>query len=167
MENNRLRNLTKILFAVYFFILIWILLFKMSFSLEEIYGDRSINLIPLSGSVIANGKIYFKEIINNIIVFVPLGIYTCMLNQNCSFIKKVSVSFFVSLLIEVCQYILAIGATDITDILGNTLGGIIGIGIFYIFSKLLKHKTVKVLNIFALIATIAIVGFLSILLLVN
>ena len=167
MENNRLRNLTKILFAVYFFILIWILLFKMSFSLEEIYGDRSINLIPLSGSVIANGKIYVKEIINNIIVFVPLGIYTCMLNPNWSFIKKVSVSFFVSLLIEVCQYILAIGATDITDILGNTLGGVIGIGIFYIFSKLLKQKTVKVLNIFALIATIAIVGFLSILLLVN
>ena len=167
MENNRLRNLTEILFAVYFFILIWILLFKMSFSLEEIYGDRSINLIPLSGSVIANGKIYVKEIINNIIVFVPLGIYTCMLNTNWSFIKKVSVSFFVSLLIEVCQYILAIGATDVTDILGNTLGGVIGIGIFYIFSKLLKHKTVKVLNIFALIATIAIVGFLSILLLVN
>ena len=64
MKNNRQRNLTKILFAVYFLILVWILLFKMSFSLYELYKNRSINLIPFMGSVVVNGRIYINEIID-------------------------------------------------------------------------------------------------------
>ena len=79
MKDNRQRNLTRILFAVYFLILVWILLFKMSFSIDELYKNRSINLIPFMGSVIVNGRIYINEIIDNILVFIPLGIYICML----------------------------------------------------------------------------------------
>ena len=167
MKNNRQRNLTRILFAVYFLILVWILLFKMSFSLDELYKDRSINLIPFMGSVVVNGRIYINEIIDNILVFIPLGIYICMLKEDWSILRKISVGFFISLGIEVLQFILAIGATDITDLIGNTLGGIIGIGVFYLFSKLFKNKTNKIINTLALIATILLVSMISILLLAN
>ena len=167
MKNNRQRNLTRILFAVYFLILVWILLFKMSFSLDELYKNRSINLIPFMGSVIVNGRIYINEIIDNILVFIPLGIYICMLKEDWSILRKISVGFFISLGIEVLQFILAIGATDITDLLGNTLGGILGIGVFYLFSKVFKNKTNKIINILALIVTILLVSMISILLLAN
>ena len=167
MKNNKQRNLTRILFAVYFLILVWILLFKMSFSLDELYKNRSINLIPFMGSVIVNGRIYINEIIDNILVFIPLGIYICMLKEDWSILRKISVGFFISLGIEVLQFILAIGATDITDLIGNTLGGIIGIGVFYLFSKLFKNKTNKIINTLALIATILLVSMISILLLAN
>ena len=167
MKNNRQRNLTRILFAVYFLILVWILLFKMSFSLDELYKNRSINLIPFMGSVVVNGRIYINEIIDNILVFIPLGIYICMLKEDWSILRKISVGFFISLGIEVLQFILAIGATDITDLLGNTLGGILGIGVFYLFSKLFKNKTNKIINTLALIATILLVSMISILLLAN
>ena len=167
MKNNRQRNLTRILFAVYFLILVWILLFKMSFSLDELYKSRSINLIPFMGSVVVNGRIYINEIIDNILVFIPLGIYICMLKEDWSILRKISVGFFISLGIEVLQFILAIGATDITDLIGNTLGGIIGIGVFYLFSKLFKNKTNKIINILALIVTILLVSMISILLLAN
>ena len=167
MKNNRQRNLTRILFAIYFLILVWILLFKMSFSLDELYKNRSINLIPFMGSVIVNGRIYINEIIDNILVFIPLGIYICMLKEDWSILRKISVGFFISLGIEVLQFILAIGATDITDLLGNTLGGILGIGVFYLFSKLFKNKTNKIINTLALIATILLVSMISILLLAN
>ena len=167
MKNNRQRNLTRILFAIYFLILVWILLFKMSFSLDELYKSRSINIIPFMGSVIVNGRIYISEIINNIIVFVPVGIYICMLKENWSILRKISVGFFISLGIEVLQFILAIGATDITDLIGNTLGGIIGIGVFYLFSKVFKNKTNSIINTLALIATILLIAFISILLLAN
>ena len=167
MKNNRQRNLTRILFAVYFLILVWILLFKMSFSLDELYKDRSINLIPFMGSVVVNGRIYINEIIDNILVFIPLGIYICMLKEDWPILRKISVGFFISLGIEVLQFILAIGATDITDLIGNTLGGIIGIGVFYLFSKLFKNKTNKIINTLALIATILLVSMISILLLAN
>ena len=167
MKNNRQRNLTKILFAIYFLILVWILLFKMSFSLDELYKNRSINLIPFMGSVVVNGRIYINEIIDNILVFIPIGIYICMLKEDWSILRKISVGFFISLGIEVLQFILAIGATDITDLIGNTLGGIIGIGVFYLFSKLFKNKTNKIINILALIVTILLVSMISILLLAN
>ena len=167
MKNNRQRNLTRILFAIYFLILVWILLFKMSFSLDELYKSRSINLIPFMGSVVVNGRIYINEIIDNILVFIPLGIYICMLKEDWSILRKISVGFFISLGIEVLQFILAIGATDITDLIGNTLGGIIGIGVFYLFSKVFKNKTNKIINILALIVTILLVSMISILLLAN
>ena len=167
MKNNRQRNLTRILFAIYFLILVWILLFKMSFSLDELYKNRSINLIPFMGSVIVNGRIYINEIIDNILVFIPLGIYICMLKEDWSILRKISVGFFISLGIEVLQFILAIGATDITDLIGNTLGGIIGIGVFYLFSKVFKNKTNKIINTLALIVTILLVSMISILLLAN
>ena len=167
MKNNKQRNLTRILFAVYFLILVWILLFKMSFSLDELYKSRSINLIPFMGSVVVNGRIYINEIIDNILVFIPIGIYICMLKEDWSILRKISVGFFISLGIEVLQFILAIGATDITDLIGNTLGGIIGIGVFYLFSKVFKNKTNNIINTLALIATILLLAFISILLLAN
>ena len=167
MKNNRQRNLTRILFAIYFLILVWILLFKMSFSLDELYKSRSINIIPFMGSVVVNGRIYINEIIDNILVFIPIGIYICMLKEDWSILRKISVGFFISLGIEVLQFILAIGATDITDLIGNTLGGIIGIGVFYLFSKVFKNKTNKIINILALIVTILLVSMISILLLAN
>ena len=167
MENKKQRNLTMILSIVYFCILIWILLFKMSFSFNELYRDRSINIIPFAGSVIVNGKLYTNEIINNIVIFVPIGIYTCMLKQEWSILKKLSVAFFISFIVEVLQFILAIGATDITDLIGNTIGGLIGVGIFYLFIKFFKNKTINILNILASIATVGVGSLLSILLLVN
>ena len=167
MKDSRQHNLTKILFIAYTLILVWILLFKMSFSIDELYKSRSINIIPFMGSVIVNGRIYISEIINNIIVFVPVGIYICMLKENWSILRKISVGFFISLGIEVLQFILAIGATDITDLIGNTLGGIIGIGVFYLFSKVFKNKTNNIINTLALIATILLLAFISILLIAN
>ena len=167
MKDSRQHNLTKILFIAYTLILVWILLFKMSFSIDELYKSRSINIIPFMGSVIVNGRIYISEIINNIIVFVPVGIYICMLKENWSILRKISVGFFISLGIEVLQFVLAIGATDITDLIGNTLGGIIGIGVFYIFSKVFKDKTNNIINILALISTILLVVLISILIFVN
>lgn len=167
MENKKKGNLTMILFTVYSCILIWILLFKMSFSLDELYGDRSINLIPFLGSAIVNGKLDISEIINNILVFIPVGIYTCMLKQEWSILKKISVAFFISFGIEVLQFVLAIGATDITDLIGNTLGGVIGVGIFHLFTIFFKSKAINILKILTSSATIGLVGLLSILLLAN
>lgn len=167
MENKKQLNLSRILFLTYSIILVWILLFKMSFSFDEIYKSRSINLVPFYGSVVVNGKIYINEIINNVLVFLPVGIYACMLNPKWPILKKIGLSFSISLIIEVFQFIFAIGATDITDIIGNTLGGLIGIGVFYLFNKVFKNKTISIFNILALIATVALVSFLLILVSVN
>ena len=82
-------------------------------------------------------------------------------------IKKISIAFFISFGIEVLQFILAIGATDITDLIANTIGGVIGVGIFYLFNKIFKNKAINILTLLASTATLGLVGLLSILLLFN
>ena len=137
-------------------------------AVKEIFGELYIkhNLMFL-GTAMVNGKLHISEIINNILIFVPVGIYTCMLKQDWSITKKISVAFFISLAVEVLQFVLAIGATDITDLMGNTLGEVIGIGAFYLFIKVLKNKAINILNILASISTVGLVSLISILLLAN
>ena len=68
---------------------------------------------------------------------------------------------------EIVQDILAIGGNDITDLIGNTLGGIIGIGLFVVIEKILDKNTVKIINVLATIGTVFIVIFLSLLAIAN
>lgn len=164
---DKKKNLTIVLFTVYLAILVWILLFKMTFSVNELDQIRSINLIPFSKLANVNGRIDIKEIIENMLIFIPVGVYACMLRQKGAIIKKILAVLFISLLIEILQYILAIGVSDITDIIGNTLGGVIGIGIFYLFTKIFKNKAIRILNVLASIVTIGLVGLLAMLLLTN
>ena len=70
-------------------------------------------------------------------------------------------------LYETLQYIFAIGASDITDLIGNTLGGIIGISIFSMFSAFLGAKAVKIFNGLAAAGTVIVLLFLGMLLLAN
>ncbi|MGL4913200.1 MAG: hypothetical protein ACRC3Y_12305 [Romboutsia sp.] len=54
-----------------------------------------------------------------------------------------------------------------SPVIGNTTGGLIGIVIFCLFIKVFKNRTITILNILASIATVVLVSFLLILLLVN
>ncbi|EQE44584.1 vanZ like family protein [Clostridioides difficile CD41] len=128
---------------------------------------RSINLIPFAGSLIINNRVDISEIILNVAIFVPFGIYVCMLKEEWSFIKKVIPIFITSLVFETLQYIFALGASDITDLIGNTLGGIIGIAVFMLLSKIFKNNTIKIINVLALIVTIIVVLFLGLVIFAN
>ena len=167
MPTRSQRRLTIGLSVVYIIMLTWLILFKLVTNFKDLPQLRSINLVPFRESVIVNGRIDFDEIIYNILVFVPMGIFVCILKPNWTFIQKVLPGFIFSLIFEVLQYIFAIGASDITDVIGNTLGGVIGIGIFAIIEKIAKDKTIKIINILALICFILISLLLIILTVAN
>lgn len=103
--------------------------------------------------------------IMNVVIFIPLGVYAGILFKRWSIWRRIILFFLISLVCEVSQYILNIGASDITDIINNTLGGIIGLIIYKIIEKLLKNgvKVEKVINIIASIGTILMILFLSLL----
>lgn len=161
--------LTKYLFSIYLIALIWIVLLKMSYSLATLPSFRAINLIPFSDSTIINQKINLSEIYMNVIIFIPFGIYMTMLKPKWTFFKLIIPIAFTSFLVETLQYTFAIGATDITDLIGNTLGGIIGILIYVVMNKLFKNKITinKIFNVLALIGTIGFIFLFTIIFLVN
>jgi glycopeptide antibiotics resistance protein len=155
-KNNQVK-LTFGLFVVYFLVLIWIILFKMQFSFNTLPHFRGLNLIPFAGSVIENNHLNYSEIILNMIIFIPFGLYLSMLKLDWPFWKKIISIAGVSLLLELLQFLFAIGGTDITDLISNTLGGVVGIGLYVMFSKILKERTNKILSILALFGTLGII----------
>ena len=161
------QKITFVLLVIYLIILTWIILLKTQFSFSALGHYRSVNLIPFAGSVVINGKVDLDEILNNFIVFIPVGLYIGMMMPKSSPLRKIAPIFGLSLLYEVIQFIYAIGASDITDLIMNTLGGAAGIFLVFLITKLLKEKTVKILNIAAVICTLAITGFMALLIGVN
>ncbi|MDU2241630.1 MAG: VanZ family protein [Paenibacillus sp.] len=123
---------------------------------------RSINWIPFytiaeffTSRDIGIGRA-FINVGGNIAIFVPLGILAAQIGNGKSFRMQSLWLLIASLLLEIIQYVLALGSSDIDDILLNTLGGVIGIGIYRWFRK--KTATTNRL-LTALIALFLVVGF--------
>jgi glycopeptide antibiotics resistance protein len=73
--------------------------------------------------------------------------------------------FLISLIVEGLQFILAVGAFDITDIITNTLGGIIGLMIVEAIAKAFHNnvKAQKFINLIATTGTVLMILFLLLL----
>ena len=131
---------TKILFILYCIILVWIVLFKLSLSLGSIsalFGmGRSVNLIPFYYP--AETGFHAREVLLNGIIFAPFGLLLCMLGAG--FKKASLIALSVSAALEVCQFALAFGACDVTDVITNTLGAIVGAGGYLLAAKLVKNR---------------------------
>ncbi|MEO7984614.1 MAG: VanZ family protein, partial [Bacteroidota bacterium] len=127
-------KLTSVLFIIYLMAICWILLLKLGVRFSYM-GKRSVNLIPFSEPLSLNA-----ENILNVIVFVPLGIYAGVLFSRWIVGKKLIFFVLLSFLIEGLQYILRVGAFDVTDILTNTSGGIIGLIIFTAIEKAVNNS---------------------------
>ena len=161
------KKITLSLLIMYLLVLTWIIVFKLQFSFSGLPAIRNINLIPFGESVIVNGKISFTEMIINGIVFIPFGILISVLRDKETFIKKIIPIVLTSLLFEVLQFIFGIGASDITDVINNSLGGVIGIAIAFGISKIFKNSWKKIINIVSIIFAVILVLFILVLVLAN
>lgn len=158
-----MKKTTHILFTIYLFLIIWIILFKLSVSIEQLPHFRSINLIPF---YYPNKTTYqIKEVFENIIIFIPFGLYLKTLNIHKS--RTIFLGFLLSFSLELSQYIFGIGASDITDLITNTIGVIIGVGIYQLLKKLFKDKTNKIILALATISTILIISLIVCILINN
>lgn len=157
------------LFIVYMVLLVWIIVFKLQFSISELDTVRSINLIPFYYDNEIGVRFHLKEVLENVVIFAPLGIYLCMFRHEPKFIIKLAFILGTSLALEVLQYILSIGRSDITDLLTNTCGGLLGIAIYSILVKLFRSRTRtnKFITVIAFIATVFVTGGLAVVLIAN
>ena len=82
----------------------------------------------------------YKQIIDNILVFVPFGIlFPRVIGKAASkstFALSAAAGCAMSLLIEASQYIFGLGYSEIDDVINNTFGCIIGIGVFAFSQKI-------------------------------
>ena len=96
--------------------------------------DPNINLIPFE-----HGLIYSDYL--NILMFVPLGIFLPLMWQKYHHLKPtIKFGFYLSLLIEFSQLFTRFRATDINDLIMNTLGVFVGWLLYRVFAKLILKK---------------------------
>ena len=157
-------RMTKLLLGLYLGVLAWIILLK--FGVEFSYMDtRSINWIPFPELFTSGGMIDLSQVILNVLIFLPFGIYLQVLHAKKSFLKKLLYCFLLSLFLEASQYIFKIGALDTTDLITNTSGGFLGLGLVKILQVWTRNplKVQKTINVLASLGTILIVILLVLL----
>ncbi len=156
---------TFILTAVFCLLIGWIILFKMSFSLSALSRIRGINLIPFYYD--KETSFHLSEVIMNVFAFIPLGLLLKLLKFD--FKASVLLGFVYSFILEILQFVLKVGITDITDLITNTLGVVIGAVFYIILSKVFKRTDIldKVLKILATLGVALLIMLMSILIIAN
>lgn len=163
-KKDKSNKLTKVLLLIYLIVLVWILLFKLGVQFSYM-ANRSVNLIPFGEFFLAGAKVDKAELILNMVIFMPLGVYTAVLFKQWTWARKVFFFFMISLFLEAVQFIFRIGAFDITDIITNTLGGIAGLLLLIIIEKLFNNnvKAQRFINVIAATGTLIMIVLLVLL----
>lgn len=162
---NRQMRWTQVLLVLYLAILVWVILLKCQTSLEALglMQLRSTNLIPFGAPTEINGQPDYREAVLNLLAFVPFGMYLAALRPAWSWWKKLLPVFLFSLSVEVLQYGFAIGTSDVTDLLMNTLGGGFGLFVFFLWKKLLREWAIPVFHLLAAMGTAGLLLLLAML----
>ena len=141
--------LTKITFAIYLLIVVKFILLRYPVDqmLEWIrrgYYDvpMSINIIPFKTmAMYMKGeptiKIAVRNMVGNIIFFMPFGFLVPMILKEINSYKKIIiVSFAFSLSLEIAQIMIRVGSFDIDDLILNTAGAVLG----YVLLRMIRAK---------------------------
>jgi glycopeptide antibiotics resistance protein len=135
-----LKVFSKLLFAAYLLVLLWVVFFKFSYEPLEILRDhdaRGVNLAPFT-------RAHTHEMFANFVAFIPFGVMLGVVFKKAGFLRKLAVVFAFSLGVEIVQYILAIGITDITDLITNTLGGLAGITAYAVLRRFANERRLDI-----------------------
>jgi len=151
------------IFSCYIILLIKILLLSRVSSFEsldlfKLFDSnrtirRPINLIPFHSitASISNSYESFRSfalgnVVGNIILFIPLGIYLSLFRMDKRIFNNLILVSLVSTIVETIQWGLGIGVFDIDDIILNSFGGWLGIVIYKVLCLLL-HDEKKVSSV--------------------
>ena len=113
------------------------------FSSERWFYIQFINYVPFSDWNIDRGGL-IRDVLLNIALFFPFGFLLQMINKNNKInLLQIFIPFTTSISIEILQYIFSVGVTDITDVICNTLGAILGEISYLVFNIIFKKNNIK------------------------
>ena len=143
MTMTRKQSHTLLLLLSLLLILFFTFIVRETFEVRHV-GSRGIMLIPFrelySLFTAPNHSFYFWQIFLNILLFIPFGfmlscyIYKYHRPQHL-FLPILLSGLFVSISVELLQYLTSRGFTEIDDVINNTLGSIIG---WFGYDRMLK-----------------------------
>lgn len=152
--------LLVVLFAVYLVLLAWIILWKLDVPFIGAGGIGHVKLVPFvaSGSDTASEPL---EVAANFLFFLPFGMYLGLLRPSRPLWKHAGAIAVASLLLEISQYVLAVGSSDVTDVIANTAGGAVGVVVIAFLQPGRGVKTRVVTRICLVGTTLAVLACLA------
>ena len=103
---------------------------NIPFILDHPY--KAMDLTPF-GDVLARRGDFFRQVILNLIMTLPFGFLVPLTrNRTAGFVRTISLCFLMSLSIELLQPFFD-RHSDITDLITNTAGGVLGYGLYVLF----------------------------------
>ena len=118
---------------------LWLILFKLSYDIPAIVAEhqmRSVNVIPFLGL----GQTGRSETVSNLVVFVPFGLLLGVNFKDTQLWRLITATLVLSVVVETLQFILAIGITDVTDVIMNTLGRLCGLVLYRLVNKVMRTE---------------------------
>lgn len=121
---------------------LWVGVVKGHVRLNEVFGyllpkDRLVNLRPFQEVLRAfRSRWSMFLLLGNIGIFTPIGFFAGLLWRRPRWWKGLLAGFWGSFFIEVSQFFVGGRSSDIDDVLLNTIGAVLGYGIYWIFAKI-------------------------------
>lgn len=115
---------------------------------------RSVNIAPLHSVMrYASGadSLGIFNVLGNVLLFVPMGVYLMIFRRDKRIWTGALWAVLISVFAEIAQYVLAVGVSDIDDVILNGLGGLLGVMIHKALLLALKNER-RARNLAALIA---------------
>ncbi len=164
------------MFICYIFLMLLLFFRVDSLGDIKIFGPRSVNLIPfytiweyLSGANKVSSSLALNNVLGNIIVFIPYGLYIQILRKD----KRFNISFLqvaiTSFAIEIIQFTFNLGSADVDDLILNCIGGLIGIFMYKLLLKAVKEedKAKMIVTAFSLLVGVPIISIAIIIFVYN
>lgn len=129
------------LFVLYLALLVWTVLWKLD--VPWIGGDRMVKLVPFASTGGAGASAPL-EVVVNLVLFIPFGLYLGLLAPALPWRTAAGAVAGASLALEVTQYVLAVGRSDTTDVIVNTIGGLAGLALLALARHRLGPGSAKV-----------------------
>lgn len=163
VKNKRIniaREIILFIFFVYFLFLLLLTIFKggrIEFSNQfnsYMYREHGllgiINIVPIKETINTfmhsetGMRNSLRNVIGNILVFMPLGFFIPLLFEKFNNLKKVlKVGCLSSLAIELSQLFVGSNVCDIDDVIYNTLGALAGFICYKTFETIIKKVNLK------------------------
>ena len=151
------RESQQLFFLAYLVCLLCITLYPIPLVRIQSHGFSQVNLVPVKRTYNELNAILqsdrkslalrsLQNIIGNLFLFLPLGIFLPMVLNLRSFFKVFFIAAAFSASIEICQYLLRhfriFRSVDVDDIILNTTGALLGLALYQLFRRREKPEIV-------------------------
>lgn len=124
---RRDRSQLTVILGIFLVLLVRGVVWKFFVPMAGPFDWRALNLIPFHNAL--GFSVQPEEVIVNVLLFVPLGLLLRVRGASFATWYPYAVIVGTSLLCEVLQLVFGVGTADTTDLITNSVGGIIGMAV--------------------------------------